>query len=427
MATDNEVVHTERGFDRLVNFTDAVVAIAATLLILPLIERLSDALSTEGGTSQLLSKETSQQFFAFFVTFWVMTIFWRQHHAAFERLKDYSPGLISLTFLWLFAMIFLAYPSGYLGEPDANVWSMYFGALAIISLFSVAISAYASKHPELQVDPASASNQPDYWSLIYPVTFGFGALIAQVPAFTDGVFWFFLVIPVIGIIYSRKAPPPPKHTRRGFDRLVNFSDAVIAIAITLLILPLIDLVTSDRGDGEKFTIDQQTIQKLVAFVITFWMMSRQWLANHRTFEKIKDYSQTLMTLTFCWLVLMVFLAFPSGIVGAGSLGPTAAGLAYAFALGWGTLALIAVFTALIQTYASRNPDLLTDRNTRISARQSLYFVLLYLVMCMGSLAMGYFGAGDSVENLLFLLVLIPVIKRSTEGQQSHGRQKHQSP
>ena len=35
-------VHTERGFDRLVNFTDAVAAIAATLLILPLISRVSD-------------------------------------------------------------------------------------------------------------------------------------------------------------------------------------------------------------------------------------------------------------------------------------------------------------------------------------------------------------------------------------------------
>lgn len=33
-----------------------------------------------------------------------------------------------------------------------------------------------------------------------------------------------------------------RRTERGYDRLVNFSDAVVAIAITLLVLPLADLV-----------------------------------------------------------------------------------------------------------------------------------------------------------------------------------------
>lgn len=427
MATDNEVVHTERGFDRLVNFTDAVVAIAATLLILPLIERLSDAITDEDGLSGLLSTSTSLQVVTFFVTFWVMTIYWREHHAAFERLKDYSPGLISLTFLWLVSMIFLAYPSGYLGNPDANVWTLYFGTLAVISLLSTAISAYASKHPELQVDPTSNSNQLNYWSLIYPLTWGAGALVARVPALEGSVYWFFLVIPLLGIALSRKATPPPKHTRRGFDRLVNFSDAVVAIAITLLILPLIDLVTADQGDGSKFTFDKETLQKLLAFVITFWMMSRQWLANHRTFEKINDYSQTLMSLTFIWLILMVFLAFPSGMVGASMLEPAESGVAIAFTLYWGTLALISLFTVFIQTYASRNPDLLTDRNTHVSAKQSRYFVFLYLGMSLISLTLEALNAGQNSEYVLILLVLIPVIKRSTEGPKSSESLTHQSP
>ncbi len=33
-------------------------------------------------------------------------------------------------------------------------------------------------------------------------------------------------------------------SERGFHRLVNFSDAVVAIAITLLVLPLVDAASA---------------------------------------------------------------------------------------------------------------------------------------------------------------------------------------
>jgi uncharacterized membrane protein len=40
-------------------------------------------------------------------------------------------------------------------------------------------------------------------------------------------------------------------TTRGLDRLVFFTDAVTAIAITLLILPLVDSVERAAGEGHS--------------------------------------------------------------------------------------------------------------------------------------------------------------------------------
>lgn len=34
-------------------------------------------------------------------------------------------------------------------------------------------------------------------------------------------------------------------TERGFDRLITFADAVVAIALTLLVLPLVEIATYD--------------------------------------------------------------------------------------------------------------------------------------------------------------------------------------
>ena len=46
---------------------------------------------------------------------------------------------------------------------------------------------------------------------------------------------------------SHAASDEPAVTTRGLERLTAFSDAVVAIAITLLVLPLVDLATAESG------------------------------------------------------------------------------------------------------------------------------------------------------------------------------------
>jgi hypothetical protein len=66
----------------------------------------------------------------------------------------------------------------------------------------------------------------------------------------------------------------------GCRRLVNFSDAVVAIAITLLVLPLFDSASSIGTEGlGKFFQDNET--RLLAFGLSFAVIGSFWWGNIR--------------------------------------------------------------------------------------------------------------------------------------------------
>lgn len=165
------------------------------------------------------------------------------------------------------------------------------------------------------------------------------------------------------------------HTDRGFDRLVNFTDAVVAIAITLLILPVMDTVTEEVDDIPSVAqfLNENSDQYL-AFLITFMTMFWYWFSHHRIFERLDEYDFKLILLAFCWLIGMVFLAFPIALVF--HTPDTEGGLLLLF----GTLGWLASTTATICFYVRTQPSLLNDRLDLEESRRFFKSMgLLYLV------------------------------------------------
>ena len=103
-------------------------------------------------------------------------------------------------------------------------------------------------------------------------------------------------------------------TERGFDRIVNFSDATVAIAMTLLVLPLVDL----GGD----TADEQTLWELLTdnsyailgFILSFLVIWSMWVNHHRVMEYFADYDSRLLFLHMVWLLTMASIPFTTELV-----------------------------------------------------------------------------------------------------------------
>ena len=84
--------------ERLVFFSDAVVAIAITLVVLPLVD---SARGLDGRTAAVFLRQNSTGLIAAAISFGVIGSFWREHHRMFDTATGYTPRVMQLNLFWL--------------------------------------------------------------------------------------------------------------------------------------------------------------------------------------------------------------------------------------------------------------------------------------------------------------------------------------
>ena len=100
---------------------------------------------------------------------------------------------------------------------------------------------------------------------------------------------------------------------RGVERLIFFTDAVAAIAITLLILPLVEIVTNDADKVSLETFLYNNLSQLFAFTLSFVIIARFWIANHGILADTIGATSALIWLDIAWVFTIVVLPLPTEI------------------------------------------------------------------------------------------------------------------
>jgi uncharacterized membrane protein len=188
-------------------------------------------------------------------------------------------------------------------------------------------------------------------------------------------------------------------TDRGADRLVAFSDAVVAIAITLVVLPLVD-TGRDSGQDNIAHFVTENASALAAAALTFVVIANMWMAHHTAFQRFTRLTPGMVRMNFVWLAAIVFLPLPTVLV-------VAAGSEDRFGLGLyiGTMLAGMVALAVIDELApraAREGD--AERRGPASSALSRWLPAglmgLALVLAVAVPAVGLWG-------LLVLVVAIP--------------------
>ena len=189
-------------------------------------------------------------------------------------------------------------------------------------------------------------------------------------------------------------------TERGLHRLMNFSDAVVAIAITLLILPLVDSA-SDIGRGGVASFLHHHDTQLLAFGLSFAVIWSFWWSQHQMLEHIVAYERTLVAGMFLWILSIVFLPFPTELLSSASQGGQGVHALYV-----GTM-LVTSVGVLVQEWAIvANPELQAeDRRGEAGIAESVILVVMMAVILVVVITLPAVG----LWSLLLLLLSRPLV------------------
>lgn len=198
------------------------------------------------------------------------------------------------------------------------------------------------------------------------------------------------------------------------ERMVFFSDAVIAISITLLILPLLDAVKTaqEKGlSGDEYIEENAGI--FATFVLSFAMSIEYWRQHEMLFHYVRRYTEAIRFLNPLFLLFIVTLPISTALatelaVKGGSVVPV---VLYVV-----NLLLINICLTVMYILVRKDPRM-WERN-RIPPTSygllllAIKFILLLVILVIFSTV--------PIPHLLYLLFTLILVKPSVRYFHRHG-------
>jgi uncharacterized membrane protein len=199
---------------------------------------------------------------------------------------------------------------------------------------------------------------------------------------------------------------------RDLERFLTFVDAVVAIAITLLILPLAE-VAGEATKGHVGGLLRDNESQLLGFGLSFVVIAQLWFSQHRTVSGVVVQDPLVTRLMLGWTFTIVVLPFPTALVATAGSDP----VTKVFYIG--TMALSSALLGLMAWAIGRNRSI-RDTDDQPDPAPAVATVVGFCVALAISLtfpATGYYP-------LLVLLLTDPVTHALQRARRGARRPSH---
>ena len=159
------------------------------------------------------------------------------------------------------------------------------------------------------------------------------------------------------------------------ERLILFSDAVFAIAITLLVIEIKIPEIHEKPVTDNAVLHKlaELIPKFVGFLVSFLLIGQYWIVHHRMFSFVINFTDRLIWLNILFLFAIALMPFSTGFYSEFVLKGVVTPVIFYTA----NIALLGLANFLMWRYLSNQKNNLTENLTPALAR---YFSLRALTV-----------------------------------------------
>ncbi|KAF6133373.1 transmembrane protein 175 [Phyllostomus discolor] len=192
-------------------------------------------------------------------------------------------------------------------------------------------------------------------------------------------------------------------------RMLSFSDALLSIIATVMILPVTHTELSPQQQFDK-SVQKLLATRIAVYLMTFLIVTVAWAAHTRLFQVVGKIDDTLALLNLACMMTITFLPFTFSLMVAFPAAPLGIFLFCTCVIA------IGVVQALIVVYAFRFPHLLNPQigrsaHRRLHRKHILHIVLRGPALCFLAAVFSLFFYPVSYL-LLATVIVLPYVSKA---------------
>ena len=197
----------------------------------------------------------------------------------------------------------------------------------------------------------------------------------------------------------------------GLERMILFSDAVFAIAITLLVLDI--RLPANVGAADFADHFDELLPRIASYALSFFVIGAYWVAHNRFYIHVIRYDNRLLWLNLLLLLFVAFIPFPTSLVAdAGSSRNVI--IFYAATITLTGLVMYANWWYATSRHRLVAPDLSARENWYVGAR-TLAVPLVFL-LSIGAALLNAPTVAHILWGAAALVALLPTFSQSPRAQ-----------
>ena len=179
------------------------------------------------------------------------------------------------------------------------------------------------------------------------------------------------------------------------ERMLAFSDAVMAVAITLLVLDL--KLPGEVSSAELGNALRAALPNISAYALSFVVIGLLWIGHHQQFSHIRRVDGVLIWLNLFFLLTIGLIPFVTSLL-------SDHGDALATSIYAGVLVITSLLSSAMWWYARRDPQLMSPELTEAERREGLIKPLLSGAVFLLSIGIAIFWSPSAARWSWLLLI-----------------------